>query len=213
MAVALADLVSRLQDAVVEYSGIPSTSQYEQAVQDAVADIADRMAMRKRHTLSIVSGTATYTLPDDFLSAIKLESSWSKTSDVMVTDSGIIPVGADFSEEYTIAGLEITFYPTPTYTTTRYLWYRAGYVPDGSEIYQEMTANVGRLAMMKAEAICLRWQANKAAQDAWQYQAGDEKVSKEKLAEVLAKQAEKIETAYLAAIKEKAGPIGMRPYR
>lgn len=212
MAVALADLVSRLEDAVPANNGTPSSAQYTQAVKDAVNDLSDRAALRKRAAISMVSGTASYELPADFLGVIRLESLLSPDSEALITPSGIIPVSSGFKETFTIAGQQITFYPTPNYNAARYLWYRAGYVLNSSDVYADLTDTLARIVMLKAQAICLGLQANKTAQEAWQYQLGDERVSKERLSEALAKQATALEKEYKAALEAEGGPIGMRPY-
>lgn len=212
MAVALTDLSSRLEDAVSAYNGVPSSAQYARAIEDAVSDLSNRTAMRKRTAINVVSGMATYDLPADFVSVITLESLLSPGLSEMITPGGIIPVSSGFKETFTVAGLQIMLYPTPNYSATRYLWYRAGYVLDDNEVYVDLTSDLARLVMLKASAICLQLQANKEAQQAWQYQIGDERVSKEKLSESLAKQAAAQEKEYKAAIEAKSGPIGIRPY-
>ena len=74
MSIALSALVSRLQSDVPARNDLPSSAQYEQAIKDAVSDYSGRRPLRKLTTLSIVSGTSTYDLPDDFLKVIRLES-------------------------------------------------------------------------------------------------------------------------------------------
>lgn len=213
MSVALADLVTRLAEAVPAYNGIPSAAQTELAVKDAVADLSGRRSLRKRAGISVTGGIATYDLPADFVSLIRLESLLAEGQGVLNTPQGLIPVPDTFREKVAIAGGHITFYPTPTYTATRVLWYRSGHTVDESDSYPDLTDSDARLALLKAQAICLGMQANKAAQAAWQYAIGDERVSKEKLAEALAKRAEALEQEYLQAVTASVGPVGLRPYR
>jgi hypothetical protein len=211
--ISLAAIVERLTGDVPLYGGIPTAAQVEQAIKDAVADLSARRSLRKRAEIVVDSGQASYELPADFLAPIRLESLLAAEGEALITPQGIIPVGASFQEEFTIAAGQITFYPTPTYSATRYLWYRAGYLLDEDEAYPEMTANDSRLALLKARASLLGLQADRAAQEAWQYAFGDEKVNKEKLAESLAKRAEALEKEYTQAVATGAGPVGLRPYR
>jgi hypothetical protein len=209
MATALATLVSRLESDVPARGGVPSASQYDHCARDAVADYGRRNSLRKLTTLAIVSGTASYTLPDDFLKVIVLESLTSPDG-VIISGEGLIPVSATYRERYYIVGSTITFDPTPAYTVSRDLWYAAAYVLDATDVYADMTDEVAGAVMLKAQALALQLQANKAAQEAWQYAIGDEKVSKEKLAEALARQATEAERRYLATVQAQIGPVGMR---
>jgi hypothetical protein len=67
MSVTLADLVSRLQADVPARNGVPSPAQYEQAVEDAVEGYGLRRPMQKTSDVAVVSGTASYGLPADFV--------------------------------------------------------------------------------------------------------------------------------------------------
>ncbi len=209
MAIELSKLVTQLQSDVAARNGVPSNDQYTEAVKDAVWAYSDRLPLKKSFELSVVSGTATYSLPSDFLRLISLLDVPTQDG-VMSTDDGLIPIGGSWSEKHTIAGQEITFQPTPAYTATRWLWYTAAYILDEADIYMAMTADVKRIVMLKAQAIALGLQADKAAQEAWQYTAGAEKVSKEKLANSLGERAERSDTLYEAAIQKRIGPVGKR---
>jgi hypothetical protein len=210
MAVSLATLKGRLEGAVPARNSIPSSSQYEQAVRDAVADYSQRVPLQKLATLNIVSGTATYTLPADFLKVIRLET-LASADGVLFTADGLVPTGSSWRERYYIVGNQITFDPTPQYTMARDLWYAAAYVLDAEEIYQDLTGAAAAIIMLKAQALALGLQANKAAQEAWQYAIGDERVNKEKLSAALEAQAKAMEARYTAAIASTVvGPAGTR---
>jgi len=212
MPISLEILITRLQSDVPARSGVPDSGQYEQAVRDAVGDFNQRAPMQKVAVLSVVSGAAAYSLPADFVRVISLQS-LTEPGSVIVSGSGLIPTSAAFRERYTIAGLTITFYPTPTYTLARELWYAAGHVLDIDDAYPNMTPDVASSVILKAQAIALMLQANKAAQEAWSYQIGDERVSKEKLAAELRAQAQAAEARYLqkaASGGAGASTIGLR---
>jgi hypothetical protein len=202
-------LVARLRDDVPARNGVPSAGQYEQAVKDAVADYGQRRPLRKLATLSIVSGTATYSLPADFLYVISLES-FASPGGVIHSAEGLIPVSAAYSEEYYVVGTQITFEPTPQYTTTRNLRYAAGYVLDEGNECADMTDDVARVALLRAQWQALMLQANKAAQEGWQYAVGDERVNKEKLPAALREQAQGLLDRYDAALTGQVGPVGSR---
>lgn len=207
----LGALRKKLMELIAARSGTPSFRQYTLAIMDAVADYSDRRALEKTAELSIVSGTASYDLPADFLRLISLETA-TATDGTLVSDAGLIPVSDTFREQYVIAGDQITFIPTPQYTTTKRLWYGAAYVLNNDEIYADLGREGERLVMLKAQAIALQIQANKAAQEAWQYAIGDERVNKEKLAEALAKRAKEMSDEYEAVIEKQAGQVGLRSY-
>lgn len=207
----LGALRKKLMELVSARKGVPSFRQYTLAVMDAVADYSDRKPLQKTVAVEIVSGTASYALPADFLRFTSLEVATAPDG-VIVSDIGLIPVGDGFRETYTIAGEQLTFYPTPQYTMTKRLWYAAAYVLNENEVYADMGREAERLVLLKAQAIALQLQANKAAQEAWQYQIGDERVNKEKLAEALAKRAKEMNDEYERAAEGQIGPIGMRSY-
>lgn len=209
MSIPLATLVSRLETDVPARNSVPAGEQYERMVRDAVTDYSRRNPLTKLTTLSIVSGIATYDLPEGFIKIILLESLTSPDG-VIVTGTGLIPVSATYNERHYIVAGQITFDPTPTYTVERDLWYAAAHVLDSSDTYDDMGEDVVGLVLLKAAAGCLQLQANSAAQEAWQYAIGDERVNKEKLAATLAAQAQEMERRYRSGIEAMIGPVGMR---
>lgn len=211
MAVSLATLQSRLQAAVPARNSIPAAAQYEQAVKDAVWDFSNRVPLRKLTTVDVVNGTATYNLPSDFLRIIKLDDVVSRDDDVIVSEGGLIPVSNSYRERYSVAGGQITFYPTPQYTASRYLWYGAAYVTDESDVYQDLTEDTARVVLLKAQAIALGFLANAAAGEAVKFSMGDEDVDKTKLVAGYKEQFEQMEQAYREAVGVMIGPVGMRP--
>ena len=210
MSISLSSLVSRLQSDVPARNSVPSAEQYERAVTEAVADFSQRAPMEKVSSVSVVNGTAAYTLPADFVKLIGLES-LVNASGVLITDSGLVPVSSSFSERLMVNGTTLTIYPTPTYTMARDLWYMAGYILDDDAAYADMSEAEAALVMMLATAKALGWQANAAALEAWNYQIGDERVSKERLAEALRSQAQDFERRYYETVRDqKARPTGSR---
>ncbi len=192
-------MIARLQSDVAAHDGVPSDTQYEDAVKDAVDDFNALAPMTRVATLSIVAGTAEYALPADFVRVITFQSPVSPGG-VINTSAGLIPVSATFEEIYTIAGLTITLSPTPTYTLPREMQYAAGHVLNDTDEYLYMTRAVAKAVNHKAQARALRLKANKAAQEAWEYTEGDEKVSKVKLSAALLKQADAAEIEFKAAV-------------
>jgi hypothetical protein len=229
MSVTLSDLTARLTAAVSARNGVPSAAQYTQAVKDAVGGYSQRVTIPKHSTLSIVSGMAGYALPSDFLFVVKLPSA-SNPSGVIVSDAGLVPVGAPmqwqpsmypadarisdwpsrWNETWNITGLTITFYPTPTYTMTRELWYAAGHVLDSNSAYPDMVEDDARIALLLAQSLALTLKANAAADEAWNYSIGPESVNKTVLAAAIRGQAEALRTQYEEAVVRRIGSVGVR---
>lgn len=172
----LSELVDQLQEDVPAREGIPSEDQYERAVKEAVRDFSRRCGRKRRVTLNVVSGTATYDLADDFLKLIKFMSLTAHDG-IINSPAGLIPVPADFCEEWTINEGQITFYPTPAYTLTREYTYKAAWVAtpdDYGEVYEKMGDEEADIILKKAKASSLEllWKQN--AGTSFKYQIGDE---------------------------------------
>ena len=195
--ISLAFLIKRLQTAVPESNGVPED--YEQLVKDAVTKLGEDVPLIAQATLTIIKGTASYTLPDDFLFMIDLPTTQG-SSGVIVGDNGLIPLSADYSEDYAIAGNQVTFYPTPTYTATRDYRYAATYaLVNGA--YPRLTQNGARVALLYAQHLALMEQATPAAGKGWKYQIGDEMVDKSNQGTKLRDQADGFLTRYADEIK------------
>lgn len=151
----LASLISRLQSEVPAVNSVPTTAQYTQAVKDAAAEFSRRCGLTKFAELNIVSGTASYNLPADFLKLVLLDSLVGVNS-VIISDTGIIPVSANWEETYQIVNKVITFKPTPAYTMTRDYRYKAAWVlsgAEGSETFADMGDDEAQIVMLKAKSI------------------------------------------------------------
>ena len=212
MSVSQAELIVRLQTDVPARDGVPSAEQYGYNVEDAVRDYSRRRPRTKVTTLSIVSDIASYDLPAEFIRLIRIASPAIVASDdggILITSEGLVPFSADWREHYTIANSKISFHPTPSYSTTRDLWYAAGHVLAGAD-YAEMGADDVEILLHRARSLALELQASKAAQEAWQYAIGDERVSKERLAAELRAAAELAEARYQRALDRAIGPAGVR---
>lgn len=198
MGVSLSTLTGRLGEKVPARNGVPAD--YDQICQEAVLQLGQDVPLIRTATLSIVSGTATYSLPTDFLFLIELEGLASPDG-VIIGDSGLIPVSATWEERYYIGGGEITFDPTPTYSVSRDLRYGAVYELDDSNVYQRLTENGARVALLYGQYLALMEQANAVAGNAWRYQIGDEMVDKTKQGEGLRQMGEAALRRYEAAVK------------
>jgi len=173
----LSELVALVEGDVPAVDGVPTDLQYEQAVKDAVRDFSERCGVEQIATLSIVSGTATYDLPADFLSMIQFPALTAEGG-VLNTSQGLIPVSAGWSERITIRNGQITFFPTPGYTIDRDFRYKAAWVLteavdeyDSSE-YETLGEREGRIVVLKASAIASTKKANASAGDAIKYSFG-----------------------------------------
>ena len=213
MGIALSDLTARLQADIPARGGSPTSAQYIRAVEEAVADYSRRRPMTRYATIDVVSGTATYVLPDDFLFLIRLDP-FAAQDGVIFTAGGLVPAAAtNTMEHYTVNGLTITFTPTPSYTLERDLCYAAGHVLDDGE-YPYMTFEDTALLMLKAQALALRTQAfsliTSGTGEIVEYAIGDERVKKSSPSERLSAAASSLEDQYLQALQRAVGPAGAR---
>jgi hypothetical protein len=177
VAMLLSELVTLVESDVPAEGGVPSSTQYEQAVKDAVRDFSERCGVEQLGTLSIVSGTATYDLPADFLTLIVLETFMSQDG-VLISSQGLIPVSANWEERFTIRNGQITFKPTPTYSMARDFRYKAAWILteavdeyDNAE-YETLGAREGRIVVLKAKALVSTKKANAVAGDSIKYSFG-----------------------------------------
>lgn len=175
MSMLLALMAVQLEQAVPARDGVPSN--YIELVQSAIWQLSADVPMVRQATINVVAGTATYTLPDDFLNVIVLTVPTSE-SGVIVGDGKLVAAPAGWDEQYYIAGNEITFDPTPTYTMARTLRYAAAHVLDANGMYPRLNANGARIALLYAQYLALQEQAAAVAGDGWSYKIGDEAVDK-----------------------------------
>lgn len=213
MSIALADMVTDLQEDVPALNGVPSSSKYARIVQEAVDDLNRRAPERKITTLTIVANTASYALPTDFMKLISLALPLNANG-LLVTDV-LIPLSRTRSREnYYVRGRIITFTPTPTGSMERDVWYAAGHVLDESDEYPDMTSEDARLALMLACANALKAIADSLAAAGSgkikRYRIGDEEVERSDQKKELSDEAESWRAQYLDAVKARVGVTGAR---
>lgn len=184
--ITLADMTIRLTRTVPAQDDVPGPEQYEEAVRDAVHAFNDLYGVKKVHTFSTVAGQADYTMPDDFSRLIQLEKLTSM-GNVLVVAEGLIPVDMSApTETAMVNGRTLTIYPTPGYSTTRRVWYRAVHVLDEDEQYPAMEADVASLIHLKAQANVWRIVCGHVSRSqGWKYQMGDVMIDKTKVADSL----------------------------
>ncbi len=174
MTKALADLITELQEDVPAVDGVPSDAQYERAIKEAVAEFSRKCGLVKNTLLSIVSGTAAYALPADFLKLIEIDDPFNPEHNIMITTTGIIPFGngSVFEEELTIRDRTLTIYPTPAYAADRYMEYKAAWVLDGDNEYP-LTDDEAEIVLLKAKAIAFEKISNADAALDMKYSIGN----------------------------------------
>lgn len=179
MTKALADLITDLQEDVPAVDGVPTDAQYERAIKDAVSEFSRRCGVIKNGEIAVVSGTAAYALPADFMELIEIDDPYEPQHNVIVTQTGIIPFSelAPFEEDITVRNNTLTIYPTPAYSMTRYIEYKAAWVLDESNEYP-LTDDEARIVMIKAKAIAFEKLANAAASSGFKYTVGNMSVDK-----------------------------------
>jgi hypothetical protein len=163
-------MLTELQAEVPAVDGVPTTAQYTNAIEDAVIDFSRRCGVTKISTLAIVSGTAVYSLATDFLKLINLDALVG-VDGVMFTNGGLIPVSKDFEEVYTIVNKQITFFPTPGYSMTRYYRYKSAWVATGGD-YTTLGEEETQIVLLLAKSKALMKIANDQAGDSIKYSFG-----------------------------------------
>lgn len=198
MSVALSALAARLTAAIPVKFGQPTD--YNQLVKDAVWQLSQDVPIVTAVDLAIVSGTALYTLPSDFLFVITLASMTAPGQGVLV-GSFLMPVPEAFSERFYIEGDQIRFDPTPAYSVTRSLRYAACHVLNLSSAYPRMSENSARIALLYGQHLALASQAAAAGAASWKYSIGDESVDKSRAGTALQEQANNMLNMYHQAIR------------
>lgn len=201
MSKTLAELVDQLQEDVPVRDGVPSEEQYERAVKEAVRDFSRRCGRKRRATLNVVSGTATYDLADDFLKLIKFVSLTAHDG-IINSAAGLIPVPADFCEEWTINENQITFYPTPAYTLAREYTYKSAWIAtedDYGDVYATMGDEEADIVLKKAKASGLDLLWKQSAGSSFKYQIGDESYDMSNVGSDFEKSMKAAEGEYMSA--------------
>lgn len=207
MAVTLAALVARLQAAVPAKDGVPATADYSRHVQDAVLQLSQDAPLRKTGTLAVVSGTADYALPADFLFLIEWPSLLTEDG-VIINEAGIIPLPDAWEETVDVAGATLTIDPEPGYTLSRTFRYAALHAQTGgagSDTYATLTETTARVALLYAQHLALTQQAVNVSGNNWRYQIGDEMVDKSRQFEGYRAAIETALTSYRQAVQALKG--------
>lgn len=214
MSVALSTLTDRLEGSVPPVDDVPTPSQYQDAVTDAVSTFSRRVGNRRQYQINVVSGTAVYALPDDFQKVIKLEpleSGSARYGDTLIISGQLYPASQGLYEEtHTIAGNTITLYPTPTYTAVRYLWYKAGFVISGDSNYADMVDSMIPIIMAKAQGNIYRMIAARVARsDGWKYKFGDVEIDKSGIGKALGGWVSDFDSEFERLVTDYIGTVGM----
>lgn len=216
MSIPLFDLVTRLELDVPAQDSTPTDAQYVFAVKDAVSAFGRKAGRKKLFEMNVVSGTASYALPADFLKVILLRPITETYDGVIVNGQGVIPLDTGvINDQYTIEGSNIVLHPTPTYSLTRNLWYKAGYAltaddDTGDPVYADMTEEVADIILLKAQAAAWRAIGGKvSSSQAWKYQIGDVTIDKTNLGKSLTGWIGDLDREFENRVKDYIGPVGM----
>ncbi len=208
MAIALDDLVEELE------TYFPSGLTGEQmiaAVKRSVRAFSKKTSMQRRATINVVNGTPSYTLPDDFIGIIRFESTITGDGVYVQPGGGLVPLNsATLPGQYSITGKTITFVPTPAYSVTFYLWYRAGHVLNDDEVYPYLEDMAQDIVITKAQAEALRLINAGAVGDNWKYQFGDVMIDKSNLNASIGSVITQLNTEFDQMVADYVGPIGMQ---
>jgi hypothetical protein len=204
----LSVLIADLQEDVPQVDNIPSEAQYERAIKDAVNEFSRRCGLIKNATITVISGTAAYALPADFMELIEIDDPYDPGHLVMITSTGIIPFSelAPMEEEITIRNGTLTIFPTPGYTMTRYFEYKAAWVLDANEAYP-LTEDEARIVMIKAKGICFEKLANVSASTGFKYTVGNMSVDKSGVGEGYTKRLYELHGEFVQACDKYNGAV------
>ena len=214
MSITLSKLVERLQGDVPAEDDVPSQDQYENAVKDAVRDFSERCGVTQIGTIDVVSGTATYDLPADFLKLITL-TTFTGESVLHSAGGQLIPVSKNWCERHTIRNGQITFYPIPRYTLTRDIYYKAAWILTGEDedygggTYETLGEREARIVLLKAKANAKTKLANAQAGDSIKYSFGAVSEDLGGVSESSRNDAKKFENEYLDACESYNGQVGI----
>lgn len=216
MAKSLIGLIAELKNQVDQQDDYPTDDQYRQAVVDAVRDLNTRLPYRNEVELSIVSGTAAYTLPADFFRVIRFESPYYDGGGTVITGSGIIPrskIGKNRDEWFKVFNGTMTLVPTPTYDDTRRLWYQAIHVLDEDDEYPNMDDWWAGIMLIQARSILLSLLAGSLSQSGAgleSYQLGDFRIERGKGIERMREESKRAHEEYIQAVRDAKGVQGQR---
>jgi hypothetical protein len=204
----LASLLTELQSEVPPVNSVPTTDQYKRAIKDAVAEFSRICGLEKIAELNIVSGTASYDMPADFLELIMLHGVYGSDG-VILSASGIIPLPQNWKERYQVLNKVITFFPTPAYTLTRQFRYKAAWIltgAAGSETYADMSDDEAQIVMLKAKSIATEKVANASASSgAMRYSFGAVSVDKSSGVDRISKSVSTLHSQFMAACQRYNG--------
>jgi hypothetical protein len=202
----LTDMVAELQEDVPAVDGVPSDAQYERAIKEAVSEFSRRCGLKVNATLEVISGTATYTLPADFMDLIEIDSPYDREHNVIVTQTGIIPFSelSPFEEEITVKNGVLTIFPTPGYSMTRYYEYKSAWVLETGAF--PLTEDEVRIVMLKAKAICFDKLSNAGA-GGFKYSVGSMTVDKSGMGDAYSKRQYELHGEFVTACEKYNGAV------
>jgi len=129
---------------------------------------------------------------------------------VLVVAEGLIPLDMSAPAEIAMVnGRTLTIYPTPGYSTTRRVWYRAVHSLDENDVYPAMEADVASLIHIKAQANAWRIICGHVSRSqGWKYQMGDVMIDKTKVAESLGGWVSALDVEFEKRIARRIGTVG-----
>jgi hypothetical protein len=119
-----------------------------------------------------------------------------------------VPVLPEFKERITVRTRQLTIYPTPTYTMTRQLRYKAGWVStpdDYGEVYEEMGEEEASIILLKAKSLAQKKKEDAAGGKGYRYQVGGVSVDTTSQAGVSVKSAESWQSEYESRVEKYNG--------
>ena len=205
MAIALDDLVEELE---LYFTGLSEEQMYS-AIKRAVRAFSKKVSMQRRYTLNVVSGTAAYELPGDFIGLIDFESNLTPDGVYIQPGGMMVPTNAgSLPGPYEITGKTITFLSTPSFAATLYMRYRAGHVLNDDQVYPYLEDEAMDIVITKAQAEALRFVNAGSVGDNWKYQFGDVMIDKSNLNNSVQAVITNLNAEFDQLVADYTGPIG-----
>jgi len=170
MGLDFATLIAQLKLDVPKRGRVPNEGQYELCVKRSVAKYGRDRPMLKTTTIDVVSGTAEYAMPSDFFKLLTVQEFFVEGRTVLVTETGLIPIGDTWTERFEVQGQTLVIQPEPVYDWSerevRYLSVHVLTTVDSNLVYANLTDADEEIFSQMAQAYALTIIANQMASDA-----------------------------------------------
>lgn len=174
MSITVSDLTNRIRRNTTTYNNIPNPEQIVEFINRSLSDLADKSPHVLTTTISIVAGTATYSLPNDFHSVKSFDM--GSGGGYMIGDT-MYGSKETYSERITITGGTLVISPTPTTNQDRTLEYYARHISVNGEYPYLEERYINAVIWRAITYICSAKMAE-AERVAWVETEGESRIDK-----------------------------------